>query len=109
MRTVCIQGTEILVNGKATRFRSGSMHYFRIHPDLWEDRLLKLKQCGLNTVETYLPWNLHEEEEGEFNFTGMLDFERYVRLAASLGLMVRCSRPVNISWISAWVRPVDRM
>lgn len=88
MRTVCIQGMEILVNGKATRFRSGSMHYFRIHPDLWEDRLLKLKQCGLNTVETYLPWNLHEEKEGEFNFVGMLDFERYVRLAASLGLMV---------------------
>ncbi|UKI30474.1 MAG: beta-galactosidase [Lentisphaeria bacterium] len=50
------------------RFRSGAMHYFRIHPDDWKDRLRKLKQCGLNTVETYIAWNFHEEEEGEFNF-----------------------------------------
>ncbi|MBR0459511.1 MAG: beta-galactosidase [Victivallales bacterium] len=87
-RQVSIVGQEICVDGKATQFRSGSIHYFRVHPALWEDRLLKLKQCGLNTVETYLPWNLHEEEEGQFRFDGWLDIRRYVELAASLGLMV---------------------
>lgn len=88
MRQVCIQGKDILVDGKPTRFRSGAMHYFRIHPDYWMDRLTKLKQCGLNTVETYIPWNLHEEEEGKFDFSGKLDFARYAEMAASLGLMV---------------------
>lgn len=88
MREIRIQGKQILLNGKPTQFRSGAMHYFRIHPDYWMDRLTKLKQCGLNTVETYLPWNLHEEEEGQFNFSGKLDFEQYVNMAASLGLMV---------------------
>ena len=86
--TISIQKKTFLVDGKPTVFRSGSMHYFRIHPDSWEDRLIKLKQCGLNTVETYLPWNLHEETEGCFQFSGGLDIERYVRLAQSLGLMV---------------------
>ncbi|MDR0932087.1 MAG: beta-galactosidase [Victivallales bacterium] len=88
MRQVNIQGKQILVDGEPMQFRSGAMHYFRIHPAYWTDRLTKLKQCGLNTVETYLPWNLHEEEEGVFNFSGRLDFERYVEIAASLGLKV---------------------
>ena len=66
MRRIEIRKKEFLVDGKPTCFRSGSMHYFRIHPDLWMDRLVKLKQCGLNTVESYLPWNLHEEREGSF-------------------------------------------
>lgn len=44
------------------------MHYFRILPEYWEDRLLKLKALGCNTVETYIPWNLHEKEKGQFNF-----------------------------------------
>ena len=86
--TISIQKKTFLVDGKPTVFRSGSMHYFRIHPDDWKDRLIKLKQCGLNTVETYLPWNLHEETEGSFNFSGGLDVERYILLAQSLGLMV---------------------
>ena len=88
MHRIEIRKKEFLVDGKPTCFRSGSMHYFRIHPDLWMDRLVKLKQCGLNTVETYLPWNLHEETEGNFCFSGGLDVERYVGMAASLGLMV---------------------
>jgi len=36
----------------------------------WRDRLLKLKSCGLNTVETYVAWNFHELRPGEFDFTG---------------------------------------
>ncbi|NLW87398.1 MAG: beta-galactosidase [Planctomycetes bacterium] len=64
------------------------MHYFRIHPDLWEDRLLKLKACGLNTVETYVPWNLHEPKQGVFEFSGFADIQSYIELAGKLGLNV---------------------
>ena len=45
------------------------MHYFRIPPEYWRDRLLKLKAAGLNTVETYVPWNLHEPQQGTFDVT----------------------------------------
>lgn len=42
------------LNGKATRIVSGAIHYFRTVPELWRDRLRKLKACGMNTVETYV-------------------------------------------------------
>lgn len=70
------------------RILSGSMHYFRIVPQYWRDRLMKLKACGLNTVETYTCWNLHEKREGEFDFTGILDIKSYIETAMSLGLNV---------------------
>ena len=68
--SILVSGRDILVNGKKTQIRSGAMHYFRIHPDYWRDRIVKLRQCGLNTLETYLCWNLHEPCEGCFDFTG---------------------------------------
>ena len=67
---------------------SGAMHYFRIPREYWYDRLLKLKECGFNTVETYTCWNLHEPEEGVFDFSGMLDLEAYIEIAQELGLYV---------------------
>ncbi len=77
-----------LLDGKPFRILSGAMHYFRIVPEYWEDRLKKLKACGFNTVETYCCWNLHERKEGQFDFSGMLDIERYIQIADSLGLNV---------------------
>ena len=67
---------------------SGAMHYFRIHPDYWHDRLSKLAACGYNTVETYVPWNLHEPKEGQFCFEGFGDIIRFVETAGKLGLKV---------------------
>ena len=58
------------------------------HPACWEDRLTKLKACGFNTVETYTCWNLHERKEGQLDFSGILDLERYITVAESLGLNV---------------------
>lgn len=81
-----ISGASILVDGKPTQIRSGAMHYFRIPPAYWRDRLVKLRQCGLNTVETYLAWNLHEPRPGVFDFSGGLDVAAFLRLARELGL-----------------------
>lgn len=82
------QGEKFFYNGEAYRVLSGTVQYFRIHPAQWRDRLLKLKACGLNTVETYACWNLHERKEGVFDFTGGLDLAAYLDLAAELGLTV---------------------
>ena len=67
---------------------SGALHYFRVHPGLWQDRLEKAVAMGLNTIETYVPWNLHEPHPGEFVFTGLCDVESFIRKAAELGLYV---------------------
>lgn len=64
------------------------MHYFRIFPEQWRDRLSKLKAIGFNTVETYCCWNLHEPNEGEYRFDGMLDVERFIETAREEGLYV---------------------
>ncbi len=77
-----------LLNGRPYRILSGAMHYFRICPEYWPDRLEKLKQCGFNTVETYCCWNLHERKEGVFDFSGGLDLVKYIETAGKLGLNV---------------------
>lgn len=75
-------------DGEPFRMVSGAIHYFRVVPGYWRDRLLKLQACGFNTVETYIPWNLHEPKEGEFCFNGLADVAGFVQLAGELGLHV---------------------
>ncbi|WP_405553345.1 beta-galactosidase [Streptomyces canus] len=77
-----------LLHGEPFRIISGAMHYFRIHPDQWTDRLRKARLMGLNTIETYLPWNLHEPEPGALVLEGFLDLPRWLRLAQEEGLHV---------------------
>ncbi|XP_054223546.1 beta-galactosidase-1-like protein 3 isoform X4 [Homo sapiens] len=76
-----LEGHKFLIFG-------GSIHYFRVPREYWRDRLLKLKACGFNTVTTYVPWNLHEPERGKFDFSGNLDLEAFVLMAAEIGLWV---------------------
>lgn len=88
---------------------SGAIHYFRIVPEYWRDRLEKLKAMGCNTVETYIPWNMHEPRKGEFHFDGILDIENYIRLAQELGLyvIIRPSPYICAEWefggLPAWL------
>ena len=79
---------QFVLGDEPIQILSGAVHYFRIVPEYWEDRLMKLKSCGLNTVETYIPWNLHEPKEGQFTFDGIADLERFVQIAGDLGLHV---------------------
>ena len=76
------------LNGAPFQIISGAIHYFRVVPDYWRDRLEKLKALGCNTVETYIPWNLHEPRKGTFCFEGIAGVERFIRLAQELGLYV---------------------
>ena len=61
------------LGGAPFRLIGGAIHYFRVPPAYWRDRLTKLKALGANTVETYVAWNAHEPKQGKFNFDGMLD------------------------------------
>ena len=100
---------DFYLDGKKFQIISGAIHYFRIVPQYWQDRLEKLKAMGCNTVETYIPWNLHEEKKGNFKFDGILDIEHFVHLAQDLGLYVilRPSPYICAEWefggLPAWL------
>jgi len=106
---------EFYIDGKPVKIISGGIHYFRIVPEYWRDRLEKLKAMGCNTVETYVPWNMHEPKKGQFNFSGMLDIERFIKTAQELGLyvIVRPSPYICAEWefggLPAWLLKEDGM
>ncbi|MEU6019593.1 beta-galactosidase [Streptomyces sp. NPDC047515] len=76
------------LDARPFRIISGALHYFRVHPDQWADRLHKARLLGLNTVETYVPWNAHAPRRGEFHLDGGLDLPRFLDTAAAEGLHV---------------------
>lgn len=86
MKGIKIHENKIYINGKAEKIMAGAIHYFRVPPDYWRDRLVKLKEMGCNCVETYVCWNIHEKREGEFDFSGWLDFGKFLDMAAEEGL-----------------------
>jgi beta-galactosidase len=99
-----------LRNGVPHQIISGALHYFRIPHPLWEDRLLRVKAMGCNTVETYVPWNFHQPYAGRpADFTGMRDLGRFLDLAASLDLdiVVRPGPYICAEWdnggLPAWL------
>lgn len=64
------------------------MHYARVPSAYWSDRLKKMREAGLNAVQTYVPWNFHETVPGQFNFTGDKDLGAFLRAAQDAGLLV---------------------
>ncbi|MGN8048880.1 glycoside hydrolase family 35 protein [Curtobacterium sp. 22159] len=81
-----IGDTDFLLDGEPHRILSGAIHYFRVHPDLWADRIRKAKLMGLNTVETYVAWNAHAPSPGVFDLTGGLDLGRFLDLVHAEGM-----------------------
>lgn len=86
MKTFTVEKDGFRLGGEPFRVISGAIHYFRVPREYWRDRLIKLKACGFNTVETYVAWNMHEPREGEFDYSDMLDIEDFLATAAELGL-----------------------
>lgn len=77
-----------LMDGQPFRYISGSMHYFRVPQEHWDDRFAKMKAAGLNAVQTYIEWSQHEPEPQVYNFDGNLDFVSFINTAADHGLYV---------------------
>ena len=76
-----------LLNGEPIQLISAAFHYFRVHPARWEDTFKKLANAGINTVETYIAWNMHEPERGSYNFEGANDIDRFFSLAEKYHLL----------------------
>lgn len=97
------------LNQQPFKILSGAIHYFRIQPDDWYHSLYNLKALGFNTVETYIPWNVHEPQKGQFCFEGILDLEKFLQIAQDLGLyaLLRPSPYICAEWefggLPAWL------
>lgn len=86
--SLTFQNRTFYLDGNPLRILSGSLHYFRVVPEYWWDRMRKMKACGLNTLTLYVPWNLHEPYPGKYNFKGILDLKRFINMAHRAGLYV---------------------
>ncbi|KAE8715543.1 Beta-galactosidase 5 [Hibiscus syriacus] len=78
----------ILINGQRRILISGSIHYPRSTPEMWEDLLKKAKDGGLDVIDTYVFWNGHEPSPGNYNFEGRYDLVRFIKTVQKLGLYV---------------------
>ena len=111
--TFAIGDTDFLLNGEPFRVLSGAIHYFRVHPDQWADRIAKAHAMGLNTIETYVAWNAHEPKRGEWNTTGGNDLGRFLDLVAAEGMyaIVRPGPYICAEWhnggLPAWLTSID--
>jgi beta-galactosidase len=77
-----------LLDGKPFQIISGEMHYSRIPRECWRARMKAAKAMGLNTIGTYVFWNLHEPQKGKYDFTGNNDVAEFVIIAQQEGLWV---------------------
>jgi beta-galactosidase len=76
-----IQGGQFLLDGKPLQILSGEMHYARIPRAYWRDRMEMAKAMGLNTIATYVFWNVHEPQPGVWDFSGNADLPEFLREA----------------------------
>ena len=77
-----------IIHGKRVFLNSAAIHYFRMPKEEWREVLVKAKLAGMNCIDTYFAWNVHEPNEGEWNFEGDADCGAFLDLCAELGLWV---------------------
>ncbi|HEU0182964.1 MAG TPA: beta-galactosidase family protein [Agromyces mariniharenae] len=109
MSRFAIGTTDFELDGRPHRILAGALHYFRVHPDLWADRIRKARLMGLNAIETYVAWNQHEPHRGEWRADGDLDLGRFLDLVAAEGMhaIVRPGPYICAEWdnggLPAWL------
>ncbi|XP_073027816.1 beta-galactosidase 13-like [Primulina eburnea] len=97
---VTYDGRSMIINGSRELLFSGSIHYPRSTPEMWTDLILKAKEGGLNVIQTYVFWNIHEPVQGQFNFEGNYDVVKFIKLIWEHGLWVtlRVGPYVEAEW-----------
>ncbi len=105
----------VTIDGKRTLLLSGAIHYPRSTPAMWPELMQRSRNAGLNTIETYVFWNLHEAQRGVFDFSERLDLLHFCKVAQEYGLYVIlrvgpyiCAE-TNYGGLPAWLRDVPGM
>jgi beta-galactosidase GanA len=103
----------LMVDGKRVLLWGGEFHYFRLpSQQLWRDVLEKIKAAGFNGVSLYFDWAYHSPAPGVYDFTGVRDVDKLLRMAEEVGLYV-VARPgpyinaeVTGGGFPAWLKQV---
>ncbi|KAK6916725.1 Beta-galactosidase jelly roll domain [Dillenia turbinata] len=112
---VTYDGRSLIVNGKRELFFSGSIHYPRSPPEMWPDLLDKAREGGINLIQTYVFWNIHEPLPGQWNFEGNYDIFKFIRLIQEKGMYVtlRIGPYIEAEWnhggFPYWLREVPNI
>jgi beta-galactosidase len=86
---ITITNNSFKIGSKTIYLHSGEMHYFRVQPKDWADRIAKVKEMGLNAICTYVPWNFHEVEKGKFDFQSPeKDLDSFIHLCENKALYI---------------------
>ena len=107
-RSFEIGDEDFLLDGEPFRILSGAIHYFRVHPEQWTDRIREARLMGLNTIETYVAWNAHEPLRGEWDATGWNDLGAFLDAIAAEGMyaIVRPGPYICAEWTNGGLRGV---
>ncbi|KAL6855899.1 hypothetical protein ACP4OV_018701 [Aristida adscensionis] len=110
--TITYDRRSLMIDGKREIFFSGSIHYPRSPPELWPELIVKAKEGGLNVIETYVFWNIHEPEKDVYNFEGRYDVIKFFKLIQENDMyaMVRIGPFIQAEWnhggLPYWLREV---
>ena len=72
--------------GKPYTVIAGELHFPRLPRERWRETLLKMRECGINTVSTYVFWNYHEEIKGKFDFSGNKDISAFLSICRDIDM-----------------------
>ncbi|KAF5467938.1 hypothetical protein F2P56_012142 [Juglans regia] len=109
---VTYDGRALIIDGQHRILFSGSIHYTRSTPEMWPSLIAKAKEGGLDVIDTYVFWNLHEPHFGQFDFSGRLDILRFIKEVQAQGLYVclRIGPFIQAEWnyggLPIWLRDV---
>lgn len=73
-------------NGKPYTVIAGELHFSRLPKERWRETLLKMRECGINTVSTYVFWNYHEEIKGQFDFAGDKNIAAFLQICRDIAM-----------------------
>ncbi|KDP29648.1 hypothetical protein JCGZ_18810 [Jatropha curcas] len=109
---VSYDGTSLIINGKRQLLLSGSVHYTRSTADMWPNILAKARHGGLNVIQTYVFWNVHEPVQGQYNFEGQYDLVKFIKMIGIYGMYatIRVGPFIEAEWnhggFPYWLREI---
>ncbi|KAG2301054.1 hypothetical protein Bca52824_029705 [Brassica carinata] len=112
---VTYDGRSLIIDGQRKLLFSGSIHYPRSTPEMWPSLIKKTKEGGIDVIQTYVFWNLHEPKLGQYDFSGRNDLVKFIKEIRSQGLYVclRIGPFVEAEWnyggLPFWLRDVPGM
>ncbi|XP_039003307.1 beta-galactosidase 6-like [Hibiscus syriacus] len=83
---VSYDGRSLIIQGQRKLLFSASIHYPRSTPQMWAGLIEKAKEGGIDVIQTYVFWSLHEPVQGQYDFSGRADIVRFIKEIQAQGL-----------------------